>query len=144
MPRVISQIAYGTPAYDATLDLRYKILREPLGLTFSKEDLAREHADFHIACHEDDEPVACLVLTPLSTTDVKMRQVAVAQHAQRRGIGRALSQFAEDFARQRGFSRITLHARDTAVAFYEKLGYELVGEPFEEVTIPHQEMQKQL
>jgi ribosomal protein S18 acetylase RimI-like enzyme len=144
MSRVFSQIAYGTDAYHATLALRYQILREPLGLKFSEEDLAREHGDFHLACHENGQLVACLVLSPQSPADVKMRQVAVAPHAQRKGIGRALSLFAEEFGRQHGFSRITLHARLTAVAFYEKLGYERIGEEFEEVTIRHWAMQKQL
>ena len=39
---------------------------------------------------------------------------------------------------------MTLHARDTAIPFYKKLGYECVGEPFVEVTILHQAMQKRL
>ena len=37
-----------------------------------------------------------------------------------------------------------MHARDTAVPFYEKLGYLCCGEPFEEVGIAHIKMQKQL
>ena len=32
---------------------------------------------------------------------------------------------------------MVLHARQTAVPFYERLGYETYGEPFVEVTIPH-------
>jgi predicted GNAT family N-acyltransferase len=37
-----------------------------------------------------------------------------------------------------------MHARKSAVGFYEKLGYEIEGDEFEEVTIPHYEMQKTL
>jgi predicted GNAT family N-acyltransferase len=37
-----------------------------------------------------------------------------------------------------------MHARQSAVGFYQKLGYQIRGEEFEEVTIPHYEMQKQL
>ena len=73
-----------------------------------------------------------------------MRQVAVSPRAQGQGIGRALTEFAEDLARRRGFSRMTLHARAIAVPFYEKLGYQRVGDEFEEVTIPHWSMQKAL
>ena len=39
---------------------------------------------------------------------------------------------------------LTLHARETAVAFYLRLGYRVVGEPFVEVTIPHRTMEKLL
>ena len=31
---------------------------------------------------------------------------------------------------------MSLHARQIAVPFYERLGYTIVGEPFEEVGIP--------
>jgi predicted GNAT family N-acyltransferase len=37
-----------------------------------------------------------------------------------------------------------MHARKSAAAFYEKLGYQIIGDAFEEVTIPHYEMQKNL
>jgi len=37
-----------------------------------------------------------------------------------------------------------LHARETAVSFYTELGYEVFGEPFVEVTVPHRKMRKTL
>jgi ribosomal protein S18 acetylase RimI-like enzyme len=142
--RTISQVAYGSDAYHATLALRNEVMRKPLGIKFTSEELARDQTDFHIACYEDAHLVGCLVLSPLTGGDIQMRQVAVTPELQGEGIGRALVQFAEDFASQRGFSRMTLHARDTAIPFYERFGYERVGEPFEQVTIRHWEMEKQL
>jgi predicted GNAT family N-acyltransferase len=52
--------------------------------------------------------------------------------------------FAENVARDRGYKKLSMHARKSAIGFYQKLGYEIVGEEFEEVTIPHYEMQKTL
>jgi predicted GNAT family N-acyltransferase len=37
-----------------------------------------------------------------------------------------------------------MHARKTAVGFYEKLGYKRIGNEFLEVTIPHYAMEKAL
>jgi predicted GNAT family N-acyltransferase len=37
-----------------------------------------------------------------------------------------------------------MHARTTAVGFYEKLGYKRMGDEFEEVTISHYVMEKDL
>lgn len=142
--RTFSEVSHGTPAYEATVALRTEVLRRPLGLAFTAEELAREDADHHLVCHDDGALVACLVVTPRTADDAKVRQVAVAPSLQGQGVGAALSRFAEDFARQRGFKSITLHARATAVGFYEKLGYQRVGEPFEEVTLPHWKMQKTL
>jgi hypothetical protein len=37
-----------------------------------------------------------------------------------------------------------MHARKTAVGFYEKQGYEILGDEFLEVSVPHYEMRKKL
>ena len=51
--------------------------------------------------------------------------------------------FLRDGSRQ-DFSVMVLHARQTAVPFYLKLGYAEVGAPFQEVGIPHRCMEKPL
>jgi predicted GNAT family N-acyltransferase len=53
-------------------------------------------------------------------------------------------QFAENLARDRGNKKLTMHARKSACGFYEKLGYKIVSGEFEEVTIPHYIMEKEL
>jgi predicted GNAT family N-acyltransferase len=37
-----------------------------------------------------------------------------------------------------------MHARKNAVGFYEKMGYQVTGDEFTELTIPHYIMEKQL
>jgi predicted GNAT family N-acyltransferase len=37
-----------------------------------------------------------------------------------------------------------MHARKHAIGFYEKMGYKVKGDEFEEVTIPHFLMEKHL
>jgi predicted GNAT family N-acyltransferase len=59
-------------------------------------------------------------------------------------MGRVLMQFAENLARDRGYKKIMMHARKSAMGFYEKLGYKVVGDEFEEITIPHYIMEKKL
>lgn len=138
------EVQHGSPEYWATVELRDVVLRKPLGLQFSREELAAEGESHHLAGYRDQRLIACLVLRPLAQGEIRMRQVAVAAQWQARGIGRALVEFSETVARRLGFERMTLHARDTAVPFYEKLGYVRVGEPFEEVTVVHWAMEKRL
>ena len=140
--RTICEIAHGSPEYWATVDLRDSILRRPLGLQFSAEELDAEKDSHHIACYLGDRLVGCLVLRPLLDGDVQMRQVAVVPDLQGQGIGRAMVEYSEALARTIGFTRMILHARETAVAFYETLGYAKVGERFVEVTLPHWAMEK--
>ena len=138
------EIAHGSAAYWGTVALRDAVLRQPLSLRFSAEELAAEADSCHLACYRGDRLAACLVLRPLADGDVQMRQVAVAPDWQRQGIGTALAERSEALARARGFRRMVLHARESAVPFYERLGYSRIGERFEEVTLPHWAMEKRL
>ena len=70
--------------------------------------------------------------------------MAVHQSMQRNGVGAALMNFAEHMAKDHGFKFMMMHARASAVGFYEKLGYKIDSDLFEEVTIPHYEMKKTL
>ncbi len=140
----ISQIAHGTPHYDAAVALRDQLLRRPLGLEFTSEQLAGENRCIHIGAFERDQLVGCLVLVPKDAVRVQMRQVAVHPDYQRDGVGTRMVKFAEHVARDNGFRKMTLNARKTAVPFYEKLGYTTVGDEFIEITIPHFPMEKDL
>ena len=126
------------------VELRYNLLRKPLRLQFDEEELNREKDDIHIGCFEDDHLEGCCLLTQTDPSTVRLRQMVVISGLQGKGIGRVLLQFAENIARDRGYKKIIMHARKSAVGFYEKLGYNVVGDEFEEVTIPHYVMEKKL
>ena len=140
----LKQIKHNTPEYERVVDLRRRVLREPLGLDFTPEQLADEAEDIHLAGFEGETPIACLILTPVSAREFRMRQVAVAPERQGAGFGRSIVDYSEAVVRARGGRRITLHARETVVPFYLRAGYETVGETFEEVTLPHRKMHKWL
>lgn len=141
----IQEIAFATPAYDETIRLRMDILRTPLGLGFSVADLEKEYQYYHLAAYSPRQKMlGCLVLVPLEEGRVKMIQVAVREEVQGQGIGRLLVWASERFAQKHGFTEMVLNAREVATPFYEKLQYEKIGEPFEEVGIPHFKMSKAL
>jgi GNAT superfamily N-acetyltransferase len=137
-------IDHNSREYRQMVDLRYNLLRKPLGLLFTEEELEREKGDILIGCFDDDKLEACCILTQTDPKTVRLRQMAVTSGLQGKGIGRVLMSFAENIARDRGYRRLVMHARKTATGFYEKLGYKVSGEEFLEVTIPHYEMGKEL
>lgn len=137
-------IEFGSPSYQKMVDLRFQILRKPLGLTFDQADLDKEKDDILIGFFEDDELEGCCILTPDHKTTICLRQMAVVEGLQGKGMGRVIMNFAENLARDKGYKMLHMHARKTAVGFYQKLGYQIVGAVFEEVTIPHYDMQKTL
>lgn len=126
------------------VNLRNEILRKPLGLSFDKEELDKERDDILMGAFEDDKLLGCCLLTRMDVFTVRLRQMAVPNNMQGKGVGRALMIFAENIARDLGYKKLCMHARQTAVGFYQKLGYSISGEPFEEVTIPHYIMEKAL
>lgn len=140
----IRLFTYGSPDYLLSLILRYKILRIPLGLTYSAKDLESDQFDFHIGAFENEQLLGSLILSVDKNNTLKMRQVAVDDTKQGKGIGSALLQFSETFAKLKGFESIHCHARKTAVPFYLKHGYAIIGEEFTEVNIPHSYMEKLL
>jgi GNAT superfamily N-acetyltransferase len=137
-------IDHGTPEYQQMVDLRRNILRKPLGLDFTPEDLEKEKEDVLIGCFEDDKLEACCLLTTIEDKTFRLRQMAVTAGLQGKGIGRVLLVFAENVARDMGYKKMTMHARTSALGFYEKLGYKTSGDEFFEVTIPHYVMEKDL
>lgn len=140
----VRPIEYGFEEYKEELKLRDKILRQPLGLDLFKEDLSGENKDIHIGAFVKDMLVGVLVLTPINDKKIKMRQVAVNEAYRRQKIGAAMVEYAETLSLAIGISEILLHARTTAVRFYEKLGYAAAGQEFTEIGIPHVMMVKRL
>jgi predicted GNAT family N-acyltransferase len=137
-------IDHGTPEYHQMIKLRDDILRKPLGLSFSQEELMQEKDQILIGAFDEDKMLGCCMLVNEGEGVVRLRQMAVNNNLQGKGIGRALMNFAENIARDQGFRRLTMHARKTAIGFYEHLGYQICSDEFLEVTIPHFIMEKRL
>jgi len=140
----IKIIDHGSGEYEQMIALRKEVLRKPLGLTYSQEDLDRDKNDILIGAFEDDIILACCILTRTAPDAFQLRQMAVEQKMQRNGVGAAIMAFSENIARDAGGRTMMMHARKTATGFYEKLGYSIFGEEFTEVGIPHFEMRKTL
>ena len=140
----LKQIDHGTKEYQQMVNLRNEVLRQPLGLSFSADELAQEKDDILIGAFDDDKMLACCMLTKADNKSLRLRQMAVQNNLQGKGIGASMLNFAETLSRDKGYKKLIMHARETAVGFYEKLGYKVVGNKFTEVTIPHFVMEKKL
>ena len=137
-------IDHGTPEYQQMVKLRDDILRKPLGLTFSEQELENEKENMLIGAFEDEDMLGCCMLVEENPSTVRLRQMAVLNDLQGKGIGRALMNFAENLARDRGYKTLSMHARKNTIGFYEKMGYKVASDEFTEITIPHIIMEKQL
>lgn len=139
-------IETGTPEYEKMVDLRMRVLKEPFGIPFTESEREEDAEAILLGAFylNEGDIVGCCFLSHINRQRVKLRQMAVETYYQRRGLGRELIVYAERIASLRGYQEVYLHARRTAIGFYEKQGYKAVSDIFTEVGIPHVEMVKQL
>jgi predicted GNAT family N-acyltransferase len=139
----IHHVAYDSEAYKSSLKLRHRYLRAPLGLDFTEAEMQMDRQAVHFLAFAEEEIIGCVIGQPQDNS-AKIRQMVVTEAARGCGIGKQLMEALEDYFVQAGVHCFTMHARQDAVRFYEKLGYRKVGEPFTEIGIPHQRLDKVL
>lgn len=137
-------LTYGSGLYQQSLALREQVLRLPLGLKLGAEDLAGEDQQWHLGLVQQEQLLACLVIRPEQQPLAKLRQMAVQPGLQGQGLGKRLIVAVEQWLLCRDFEEVKLDARLSALGFYQRLGYQSQGSPFQQVGIPHVLMNKRL
>ncbi|MEZ5017771.1 MAG: GNAT family N-acetyltransferase [Flavipsychrobacter sp.] len=140
----VVEVAFDSDIYKQVYFLRNEVLRKPIGLSLDDEDLSAEVNDHILAAVDKEEVIGCLILTPINKNTLQLRQMAVADQWQKKGLGSLLVKKAEQLTIEKGYSKILLHARIVARNFYQKLGYSEVGTLFTEVGIDHIKMEKSI
>ena len=84
----------------------------------------------------DNQPIATGRISP----DGRIGRMAVLKECRGQGIGSALLVALLDYAGQKKYIGVHLHAQITAIPFYEKHGFMVDGEKFMDAGIPHRNM----
>ncbi len=139
-------IEFGSHRYDELVELRYKVLLEPLGLKFLDSHRSQEAGYLHIGCIEnlDDKLVGGLMMVPLDDKTIRLMQVAVDGKYQGEGVGRKMIEYALHRAHEAGYSVVIMHAMLNVIGFYEKLGFKQQGDIFEEGGVTFAKMVKKI
>ena len=130
--------------YPEELELRYRVLRAPLGMTRDSVKFPFDTDSLHLVEVDAGRVVGCVLFHPESERSGRLFQMAVDPTQQRTGLGSRLVRALEEELVRRGFQEVTLHARAAVRGFYETLGYSVYDEPFVEVNIPHLHMRRRL
>lgn len=107
------------------------------------EELERDELDLsceHAVCVLDGEVVGTGRLLPSGV----IGRMAVAEGNRGRGFGAQVLAALEERALQRGHDGVELHAQVHAAGFYDRAGYQPVGEVYLEAGIEHVTMRKRL
>ena len=80
----------------------------------------------------------------INGTKAQFRKMAVLPSDQGKGFGLKLLQYLVDYCKSQGIKNLWCNARVSAIGFYEKIGFETVGEPFEQKQLAYVKMQIEL
>jgi|SRR6218665_479918 len=130
--------------YPQELELRYQVLRAPLGMDRASVKFPFDADSLHLVALDGGEVVGCVLFHPEGLQTGRLFQMAVSPSRQKSGLGAQLVRALEEALVARGIQEVTLHARAHVAGFYEKLGYAVYGEPFMEVSVPHVHMRRRL
>jgi GNAT superfamily N-acetyltransferase len=126
-------------------ELRVRVLRKGTPATHANYPEDQYDDVVHLAIRVDGDVVAtstwfskeCPELPGQSA--VQLKGMAVDDSLQTTGFGRALIDAGISLAKERGATLVWARARDTAVGFYEKCGFSVIGDGFidEPTAMPH-------
>lgn len=108
--------------------------RVPAELEMDDKDAHCVHA---MALDEAGKVIGTGRLLPQSAGIARIGRMAVAGAWRGQGVGAALLHALMTAAKSRGDHMVELHAQLHAAPFYDRQGFERIGEVYEEAGIPH-------
>lgn len=132
-----------TAIYQDALTIRREVFIKEQGVSEAIE-IDGEEGCLHFVLYSDTQPMATCRLLKKEPHIAKLQRMAVLKEGRGLQLGKQLMSEAEKIAAAHGFKEIILGAQNTAIGFYEKLGYHTDGPEFLDANIPHHMMKKEL
>lgn len=108
-------------------DLRWRILRAPWNQPRILEQDDLDSDDFPImVCKVDGIPIGVGRAHFISEDEAQIRSISVEPEWEGKGIGSIVLSALEKIVTEKGARRIIIHARNSAIEFYKKFGYQEV------------------
>ncbi|MHC5227787.1 GNAT family N-acetyltransferase [Enterococcus sp. LJL99] len=115
--------------YKESLELRNELLRIPIGKSIYSENLKIEKDNTFFGAFEEEQLVGTLSYYEEADQIAHLTAFAVAIAHQKRGIGKKLLELLIQELQKKGYREIRVDARELAVPFYKKCGFEIVSGP---------------
>ncbi len=121
-------IAPATQAdFEKYYNLRFDVLRAPWQQPRGSEKAPDDDTAIHALLLDDQGEAAGVCRLHLETPEEgQLRFMAIREDLQGKGVGNHLMKYLETKALELGCKFITLQAREKAVSFYERHGYQVI------------------
>ncbi len=125
------QLAHNDETIQRIIQLRYLVLRQDWqqSIESATDELEATSYNAYIE-NENADLIACGRLQINTNNIGQIRFMAVAKSEQGKGYGENILQFLEEKAKLLSLEVIELQARENALRFYEKQGYQMVEKTF--------------
>ncbi|VEP18415.1 putative acyltransferase [Hyella patelloides LEGE 07179] len=141
-------VEYGSPEYQQAAQLRYRLFYQEHCIKFESIFEPQEKQNLHlvITANPEHKVLAYGRLDRKSADLFQICQMVVEPKHQRQGLGKLILKELTKVAIQQGASLVVLNARVAKVQFYQKYGFEPIGEVFASSStgVPHIKMQQKI
>ena len=121
-------------------NIRYQVFVDEQKVPIELEIDTDDPLAAHVLCLVDGRPVG----TGRIILDGHIGRLAVLQAHRKQGYGNKILDHLEIIAKENDLTQVFLNAQITAIPFYEKRGYTIISDVFDDAGIPHQTMRKTL
>ena len=142
MNEFVYKFAENETEYDGVRELRRRVFVEEQGIPENLVFGGDSGDDDNLIVVLDGPSVIASARIIFSLPDTaKIERMAVLETLRNQGVGKKLMAFIISEIKNRGFSKVYLHAQYSAVDFYKTCGFRDVGKPFTEAGIKHIKME---
>ncbi|TNH07838.1 GNAT family N-acetyltransferase [Testudinibacter sp. TR-2022] len=133
------------PVYLDGLQIRKRVFVEEQGFSIEIEiDELEAQCEYLTLYSADNQALATARIYPYAEGVYKLQRIAVLPSQRGKKLGERLMLEMEKRVKGYGSRRAILGAQDSAIAFYQKCGYQVYGDGYEEEGVPHHMMEKRL
>ena len=138
--------------FDDAKIVRTDVYLRELGFRIEFDSIDDNELMNHIVLYVDDKPVGVVRVFPVEI-EHKMQnfpdawvfgRLAVLKDYRNNGLGSALIEYAEDFARERGAKEMIIQVQQKLIPFFEERGYTVFGPQKYDEHMLHSWMKKAL
>ncbi|ANU13736.1 GNAT family acetyltransferase YjcF [Planococcus halocryophilus Or1] len=127
---------------EQAFDVRRKVFVEEQRVPLHIEMDEHDDDAIHFVAYQLEQPIAAGRIREVEVGLGKVERVCVLPEYRGQHIGVMMMNGMEGYAQSNGLFRLKLNAQTHALAFYEKLGYEITSDEFMDAGIPHKSMEK--
>ena len=144
MTEIIIETVEYSEQKKAIKTIRKQVFQIEQGVTEELEFDGLDESATHLLAYWKNQPVGTARIRKITEKTAKIERLSVLPLARRQGIGKALMEKAIEIIRIQNYHTVVIHAQEYVKSLYQKLGFEQVGNVFEEANIPHVKMTKKL